>query len=218
MRGRLLLVRHGRVDFGSKDFRDTPRGRQWDPPLDNTGSEQVEKLAPRLAAMPRPSAVFVSPFQRCLETLQPFTDLTGVPGEVTEDLGEVYVGEWEGVPFEDLIAEHEDLVRRRVDDGVPLHHLAPGAESGTDLRARVVPAVEAMLERAASGTVVMITHGGVINAYLGHVMGLSQDMFFLPDNASINSVEVDGPERRMRFLNDVAHLWFPALWSTSSGH
>src|SRR5690242_5982191 len=102
MQGRLLLVRHGRVDFGSNDFLDTSRGRQWDPTLDDTGREQARKLAPRLAAM-QPGAVFVSPFRRCLDTLRPFTDLTGVPGDITDDLGEVYVGEWEGVSFEDLI-------------------------------------------------------------------------------------------------------------------
>src|SRR5947209_4630723 len=114
MQGRLLLVRHGRVDFGSKEFLDTSRGRQWDPALDDTGREQARKLAPRLAAK-QPGAVFVSPFRRCLETLQPFTDLTRIRGDVTEGLGEVYVGEWEGVAFEDLIADHEDLVHRRVD-------------------------------------------------------------------------------------------------------
>jgi probable phosphoglycerate mutase len=211
---RLLLVRHGRVDFGATEFLETPRGRQWDPPLDDKGRDQADKLAARLAATARPDAVFVSPFRRALQTLEPFTALTGIRGEAVDDFGEVFVGEWEGVPFEDLIAEHGDLVRERVDAGAALHTLAPGAESGDELRARVVPAVESRLPRTEKdATVLIVTHGGVINAYLGHLMGLPQDMFFLPDNSSINRVDVDGDAHGIRFLNDVAHLWYPTLWS-----
>jgi broad specificity phosphatase PhoE len=51
-----------------------------------------------------------------------------------------------------------------------------------------------------------VTHGGVINAYLGHIMGVRHDMFFLPENASMNWVWMDGDEREMRFLNDIGHL------------
>ena len=57
---RLLLVRHGRVDFDARDFLATPRGRQWDPPLDEHGTEQARRLAVRLRLMDPPSAVLVT--------------------------------------------------------------------------------------------------------------------------------------------------------------
>jgi len=59
-----------------------------------------------------------------------------------------------------------------------------------------------------------VTHGGVINAYIGHLLGLDQDMFFLPDNASVNSVTLDGEGRRVRFLNDVRHLTDPHVFDS----
>jgi hypothetical protein len=34
-------------------------------------------------------------------------------------------------------------------------------------------------------------------------------MFFLPENTSVNSIEIDGELRRVRFLNDVLHLTDP---------
>jgi hypothetical protein len=34
-------------------------------------------------------------------------------------------------------------------------------------------------------------------------------MFFLPENTSVNSVDVDGRARTVRFLNDVLHLTDP---------
>jgi probable phosphoglycerate mutase len=217
MARRLLLIRHGRVDFDATDagdFRDTPRGPQWDPPLDARGREQAELLAARLGSTASPAAVFVSPYRRCLQTAEPVVNSVGVEPEVDEGLSEVFIGKWEGVRFEDLFAANADLIRRRVHEQEPMFNLAPGGESGAQLRARVVPAVERLLARGDGddGTVVMIAHGGVINAYLGHVMGLAQDMFFIPENTSVSTVDIDGSGRRMRFINDVAHLAFPGIF------
>ena len=64
---------------------------------------------------------------------------------------------------------------------------------------------------------VIVAHGGVINAYLGHVMGVGHDMFFLPENTSINTIQVDPGRREMRFLNDVRHLTDPALFPPPGG-
>jgi hypothetical protein len=52
----------------------------------------------------------------------------------------------------------------------------------------------------------------VINAYMGDVLGIEHEMFFLPENTSINTVVMDGSMRSLRFLNDIVHLsdphWF----------
>jgi probable phosphoglycerate mutase len=205
---RLLLVRHGRVDFSSRNFRKSPRGRQWDPPLDELGREQAQRLGNRLAGMERPARVFVSPLKRCRETLQPYLDTSGFEAEMDEDIGEVFIGEWEGKRFEDIISGNEELARKFRDQEA-MFSLAPGGESGAELRARVIPAVERMLEGVSDGVVLVVTHGGVINAYLGEALGLDHDMFFLPDNASINVVWVDVARRDVRFLNDVRHLTDP---------
>jgi 2,3-bisphosphoglycerate-dependent phosphoglycerate mutase len=212
MSRRLLLVRHGRVDFASRNFLQTSRGRQWDPPLDDVGREQVRHLAARLAHGPPPAAVYVSPFLRCAQTLAPFADRTGARATVVDDLGEVFTGEWEGVPFEELIAENEDFLRRRLHQHEAIFAHAPGGERGAELRARVVPVIEELIASADDGDVVAIAHGGVINAYVGHVLGVEQDMFFLPENASLNVVAADGDRREVKFLSDAAHLFFPQLW------
>ena len=91
--------------------------------------------------------------------------------------------------------------------------LSPGGESGAQLRERVVPAIEGALGSIGGGVVVMVTHGGVINAYVGHVMGVPHDMFFGPDNTSISTIAVDGESREVRFLNDVRHLTDPQVFA-----
>ena len=68
---RLYLVRHGRVDFGSRDFRTSPRGRQWDPPLGDEGRTEAKRLAARLVLAEHPPALYSSPFTRCMQTIAP---------------------------------------------------------------------------------------------------------------------------------------------------
>src|SRR5438093_6806597 len=107
---RLLLVRHGRVDFeamGDDHFLQSPRGRQWDPPLDDKGAEQARRLASRLTLMDPPGVVAVSPFRRCRQTLAPFLDAASLPPDhvrTVDDLGEVFIGQWEGVRFEEILS------------------------------------------------------------------------------------------------------------------
>jgi broad specificity phosphatase PhoE len=213
---KVLLIRHGTVDFESREFRETSRGRQWDPPLGETGYDQTNRLTARLLLMEAPAAILVSPFQRCRQTLEPYLQATGQTSVVDDELGEVFVGEWEGMRFEDIVSEDEELARRFREQEA-MFSMAPGGETGAQLRARVVPAVARGVERARGGSLVVVTHGGVINAYLGHVMGFDQDMFFLPDNASISTVIASGTGGRIKFLNDIRHLTDPAVFTSPAG-
>lgn len=213
---RLLFVRHGRVDFSSRDFRNSARGRQWDPPLGDAGREQAEVLAARLMLMERPVGVYCSPFRRCRETVAPFAVRAGLPVELIEEIGEVFIGEWEGKSFEEIISTDEELARRFRDQEA-MFSMSPGGETGRQLRRRVWASVEGLLGRHEDGNILLVTHGGVINAYLGAVLGVDHDMFFLPDNASINTVIVDGDVRRLWFLNDVRHLTDPAVFVPPAG-
>jgi len=213
---RLFLVRHGRVDFDSRNFRTSTRGRQWDPPLSEEGRQQAEGLAARLLLMPAPAAVYSSPFTRCIKTIDPFAERAGSEPVLDEEIGEVFIGEWEGLSFEEIVSGDEELARR-FREFEAMFSMAPGGESGEALRRRVVPAVERILGRHPEGDVLVVTHGGVINSYVGHVLGIEEDMFFLPENASINTVTVEGTSRRVRFLNDTRHVTDPRAFVPPSG-
>jgi broad specificity phosphatase PhoE len=60
-----------------------------------------------------------------------------------------------------------------------------------------------------------VCHGAVINAYVAPLVGVDHEMFFVPENASLNSVVVDGDSRRVRFLNDALHLTDPHLFTAA---
>jgi broad specificity phosphatase PhoE len=208
----LHLIRHGRSDPSSRRVIDTPRGRQWDPSLDETGREQARLLARRLALLdPPPAAVYCSPMSRTRETAEPYAEAAGIDVRYDDHLIEANIGSWEGLPFEEIIASDEDILPL-VRASRSIWTRAPGGESFGAFRDRVRPAIDRIVERHPDGDLVVICHGGVINAYLGPLLGIDHAMFFIPDNTSVNSIEVDGDRARVRFLNDTLHLAEPSLF------
>jgi broad specificity phosphatase PhoE len=207
----LFLIRHGRSDQSSNDLVVTPRGRQWDPPLDDLGREQAELLARRLQLMEPPAAVYSSPLRRARETIAPFAEASGIEVGFDEDLMEANIGEWENMSFEDILASDPELLHQ-VRSQRAIWHRAPGGEAVDAFRKRVHNAIEAILERHAVGDVFVVAHGGVINAYIGPLLRVEREMFFTPENTSLSSLEVEGEDRRVRFLNDILHLSDPQLF------
>jgi broad specificity phosphatase PhoE len=208
----LYLIRHGRSDFDSGEMAATARGHQWDPPLSEEGRRQAGLLAARLRVMEMDRVVvYCSPLRRTRETVAPYADATGIDVIFEQELIEAHIGGWEGLPFEEIVASDEDLVHR-IRNQQAIWSKAPGGESEGDFRARVVAAVDAILANHPDGDVVIVAHGGVINAYCGDVLGVPSAMFFLPENTSINSVVIEGDRRTVRFLNDIVHLTDPQLF------
>jgi probable phosphoglycerate mutase len=203
---RLYLIRHGRASHRSQHEAMTPRGRVADPPLDDVGIEQAATLARRLQKMPPPAGLYVSPLTRARQTVAPYEEASGRSATVVDDLSEWFGGEWEFKEFEELVSAHPEMPRRILRQD-PVFFLAPGGETMEAFQDRVVPAVEAILHAQPRGDVWIVCHGGVINAYVGHVLGIQeQEMFFLPPNTSINTVRVIGDDRLVWFLADDTHL------------
>jgi broad specificity phosphatase PhoE len=209
----LYLIRHGQSDFGWQGERwPSARGEQWDPPLSERGAEQAALLAGRLLVMDlEPFVVYSSPLRRANETAEVFARLAGTDVKVDDELVEAHIGGWEGKPFEEIIGSDPDVVQH-IRNQRAIWHRAPGAEGGDGFRTRVRTAVDAIVDGHPDANVLVFAHGGVINAYVGDLLGLRQEMFFLPENTSLNSVDIDGETRTVRFLNDVLHLTDPLFF------
>ena len=209
---RLYLIRHGRASHRSANETVTVRGRVADPPLDDTGREQAEILTRRLLKMEPPDGLYVSPLRRARETVAPYERETGRSATILEDLAEWYGGAWEFKEFEELLLEHPEIPRRILLQD-PVFFLAPGSESFPDFQDRVVAAVESALAANPDGDLWVVCHGGVINAYLQRILRIhGQEMFYLPPNASLNTVKVDGDRRDLWFLADDTHVTAPELF------
>jgi probable phosphoglycerate mutase len=209
--GRVLyLIRHGQSDFGwDGDRWASARGDQWNPPLSEKGREQAALLAKRLLVMDlEPFVVYSSPLRRAAETAEAFAHEVGAEVSFDDELVEAHIGGWEGKPFEEIIESDPGIVQH-IRHQRAIWHRAPGAEQGDRFRIRVREAVEGHLSRHPSENLILFAHGGVINAFVGEVLGLGQEMFFLPENTSLNTIDVEADTRSVRFLNDVLHLTDP---------
>jgi probable phosphoglycerate mutase len=206
----LYLIRHGQSDFDWVGERwSSARGDQWNPPLSDQGREQAALLAKRLLVMDlEPFRVYSSPLRRAAETARAFSGEAGTDVTFDDELVEAHIGGWEGKPFEEIIESDPGIVQH-IRHQRAIWHRAPGAEQGDRFRTRVRDAVERLLSKHPHENLLLFAHGGVINAYVGEVLGLRQEMFFLPENTSLNTVDVEDGARSVRFLNDVLHLTDP---------
>ena len=212
----LFLIRHGRSDFDSTDMVETVRGRQWDPPLGEEGRLQADLLSRRLALMPAPAAVYCSTFRRARETIAPYAVSTGCAVTYLEELGEAFIGRWEGMSFEEIMRDDAEMLHLFRNQEA-MWRRAPGAEPLPALQERATTTIEAILGRHDRGNVIIVAHGGIINAYVAPLLGLhDREMFFLPDNTSINTIVVERDRWSVRFLSDVRHLNEPHFFESDA--
>jgi probable phosphoglycerate mutase len=183
----LVLVRHGEAER-------VAGGDRYDPRLSATGRAQAAAVASRLSEWTRPDglALFASPRRRAAETAQAIADRIGVTVETEPGLAEV--GE-KGAPAAIRLADTDAGIARFEWD-VPDRPFQPGAVAG----------VGATLERSSAELVIAVSHGGVINAYVSHLLGMNCEFFFLPDHTSLTIVRVLGKRVALDRLNDAGHL------------
>jgi broad specificity phosphatase PhoE len=192
----LVLVRHG------LPVRRELKEGVADPELAPDGVEQARRLAEYLSAE-HITAIYVSPLKRARETAAPLARNLGLTPVVEDDISEFDRNSSEYVPIEEL---------RGTDDPRWLKMIRGEWEEGHDhpdlFRKRVIDACERIISRHAGERVVAVCHGGVINQYLAHILGIQTQLgFFYPQYTSIHRVTASrNGLRSLATLNEVAHL------------
>lgn len=173
-----------------------------DPELAEAGRTQASRLADYLASE-EIAAIYVSPLRRARETAQPLAQRLGISPVVDDDISEFDRNSSEYVPVEEL---------RESNDPRWLKMIRGEWEEGHDhpdlFRKRVIEACERMIEQHPGERVVAVCHGGVINQFLAHVLGIQTQLgFFYPQYTSIHRVAASRSGlRSLVSLNEVAHL------------
>jgi probable phosphoglycerate mutase len=205
---RLTLVRHAQQDYPTGGPADHFDHSQWeDPPLSGLGRTQAMAVAAVLGEQDV-DAVACSTMARAMETAAIVASPHGLTPIVRPELAEVRsyselepgVDPRTRVPQEEWV-QREEAFRREV----RWDHM-PFSEGSAAFRARAVNAIERLLAEHVAEHVVLVSHGGVINAYVGHILGIAEDMFFLPNHCSITTVWAKGDRRRVHSLNERQHL------------
>ncbi len=192
----LLLIRHARPL--RVDGCDGPA----DPCLAPEGHEQTRALAAWLAQEPI-DVVYSSPLARARQTAAPVAERSDVEVFVDDGLAEFDRRATFYVPVEDLRADGDSRWR----DVLAGHWNAFGEADPEAFQRRVVTTVERVIDAHPGATVAVVAHGGVINAYVAHVLGTASMLFFEPSYTSVTRVVAARTgERTIRSLNETAHL------------
>ncbi len=190
----LLLIRHGLPELIANED-----GSPADPPLSEIGRRQAEQVA---AWMERHSIdrLYSSPMQRALQTAEPIAAAKQLEIEVRAGVAEYDRNSDTYIPVEQL-KEH-DIERWR--------RLMKGEVDEMDFREfyeEVVETLEAIVSENRGKKVAVTCHGGVINVWTAHVIGLEPRMFFNPNYTSINRyMAASGGVRSIITLNQHVHL------------
>ena len=192
----LLLVRHGLPE------RVEAVGRPADPPLSELGHRQAMALAEWLAPEPV-DGLYVSPMRRARQTAEPLAAVTGLDPVVVEDVAECDRDAEAYVPLEELTAANDPRWLEMLDG----RYFDDGALDAERFQRTVVAAMDGIIAENRSRTAVVVCHGGVINAFVGHVLGLDDFMIFEPSYTSVTRIRASSRGHRMVVtLNEFSHL------------
>lgn len=153
---RVYLARHGQTALNA-DGR--LRGLS-DPPLDDVGRDEVQRLAAVLGAK-HPAAVVSSPLQRAVATAEAIAEAAGIEAVTDIRLNDRDYGPWTGAIKAQVVREFGSV------------DAAPGVEPAEALAARVNAAfLELVAEAAAgplAGPLVLVSHDAVNRALLAGI-------------------------------------------------
>ncbi len=195
----LLLIRHAQ--------QESPVGNLFDTPLSEHGKLQARLLGESLSST-RLDAIYSSPLRRARETVEAVATQHELPVTFIDDLREVEVFRdmpRDQTPKEFFGEELLEAVRQRMINERSWD-VYPQSESSHEFKKRAIDAFEAIVASNAGRRVGIVCHGGVINAYTGHIIGTPYDMFFRPAHTAVSIVVCSGARRVVRLLNDTHHL------------
>ena len=205
----LILIRHGlplRVEN-----RD---GRPADPPLSEEGQRQAEQLsewlreerqAEQLSEWLREEpldAIYASPLRRARETAEPLARVQGHSIEIEPGVVELDHLSSTYVPLEEIKAADPQAWLALVTGGLYAEVDLPG------FRRNVAETLERIIAAHRGARIAGVCHGGVINSWAGHVLGIEEPFFFFdPGYTSVNRfLAASSGERSVVSLNETAHL------------
>jgi 2,3-bisphosphoglycerate-dependent phosphoglycerate mutase len=197
----LVLIRHGETDMN----RELRFQGQVNVSLNAVGHAQARRLAQRLAGETA-HAVVVSDLLRACQTAGPIADGLAIPYVTDAGLREQAFGRVDGMRVEDIQREHPQAwagwLRFEEDFAMP------EGESTRAFHARVMQALQRLVAAHAEQTVVVVTHGGVLDMIYrtARSLGLSGPRQSEIPNAGLNRIRVRDGAMEIITWADTRHL------------
>jgi probable phosphoglycerate mutase len=189
----LVLVRHGvTAHTVARRFSGGVGGS--DPGLTDEGREQVRATADWLSPLAEGiSGVVTSPVRRTRESAEILGERLGRKVSTEAGLAEMEFGSWDGLTFAELRERHPGELDAWFGS---LDTPAGGGESFRVVEARVLAALDRVLEEHAGGTVVVVSHVTPISVLVARALAAPLEsvyrMELAPASVSVLSFLDDG--------------------------
>ena len=150
-----------------------------DLPLSTLGLQQAEMLAEKLQHIPF-TAIYCSDLRRSVETARIIGKFHGIEPVAISSFREIGLGEWEGLPVDEVRQRYPDEYEQRGRDFANFR--APGGESFLDCASRVMPALYEAL-RSTHGDILIVGHAGMNRILICRILGKSlNELFDIPQD------------------------------------
>ncbi len=196
---RLILVRHAVTHHTGGKLS----GRMAGIDLTPEGQAQAARTAERLAPV-NVTTIYASPIERTMQTAAAIATHHKLP--VIEHAGviEAEYGEWTDCELKDLAKTAE----WKVVQAAPSRARFPGGESITEMQARIVAALNAIVGSHPHETTVVVSHADPIKSAIAHFTGVHLDLFqrIHVSPASVTVFEFHAYGTTMMKCNDTGSL------------
>lgn len=202
---RIVLVRHGESQV---TVRRVVGGMRTCSGLSPLGRRQTEALARRLGDTSEiaADALYASAYPRAIETAELLRPALGTEVRIEAGFGEHDPGpDCDGLTFDEFV----DRYGMPDWESDPFATTFPGGETLAEFHHRVGATLHTVLTRHQGGTVVVVCHGGVIDAVVRAALWTAPSGLFELHtmNASLTELVRLRPGRwRLVRYNDAAHL------------
>lgn len=179
---------------------------QSDSPLTERGIQQSERLRDALDREPL-AAIYSSDLGRALTTARIVAETRDVEPTTDARLREIDTGDWTGRLGSEMRREFPDQMRVWMNR--PVDHQMPCGETLAEVQARCLPFFHQRMRAHAGETVLVISHGTVMQTILVHALGRPLEDLWVDrtENCQISRLEWT-PDNGLRLveLSDRAHL------------
>ncbi len=199
---RVCIVRHGETDW---NVVQRMQGH-YDLELNATGKTQARAVGQYFSGC-QAQALYSSDLLRARHTAQPIAQVLDLPVQVLPALRERNFGRFEGMTLEEIAAENPGS-ERALECRDPEYAPPGGGESLRQLGLRVVTCLDRLVSIHRGETIVLVTHGGVLDIINRRARGLTLAVprdFEVP-NTGINWVSITGGQWQIECWGETKHL------------
>lgn len=197
----LIVIRHGETHW---NIEGKWQGHE-DSPLTDNGVNQAKAVARQLQRY-KIDALYSSDLGRAMQTAEIIAKPHQLKIQPDPRIRERHLGNFQGLTLKEMKSQypHEYLKHTSRD----ANYKAPGGESKEQQYKRSIHFFSEIVGKHPNQTIVIITHGGVVDCLFKHVMGLPLDKprSYILFNTAINIFSCEKDDWKLLTFGDISHL------------